>query len=107
MSWKHQASLVHECSGRKFCYLCSDPAHASGADHPCRWPTRWRLVGDTNSMSLNGQEVCSTVGFHENRFPAQPYVDAWFSNPWGPAADVTVANLVYTSLCTRVARSDE
>ena len=57
-----------------------------------------RLVGDTFSISLDGQEACSTGGFYENRLPAQPYVDAWFSNPRNPAADVTVANLVYTSL---------
>ena len=57
-----------------------------------------RFVGDTFFMSLNGQEACSTVIFHENRLPAQPYVHAWFSNPWGAAANVTVANLVYTSL---------
>ena len=57
-----------------------------------------RLVGDTFSISLNGQEACSTGGFYGNRLPAQPYVNAWFSNPWNPAADVTVANLVYTSL---------
>ena len=44
-----------------------------------------RLIGDTFSMSLNGLEAGSTVGFHENRLPTQPYVDAWFSKPRIPA----------------------
>ena len=57
-----------------------------------------RLVGDTFTVSLNGQQKCITGGFYQNRIPAQPSVDVWFSDPWYPAADVTVANLVYTSL---------
>ena len=71
MSWQHQASLVYDAQDGSSCDLWS---------RPCQWGRSpvsvARLVGDTFSMSLNGH----------------------FSNPWGPAADVTVANLVYTSL---------
>ena len=42
MSWQHQASLVCEGSGRKFWYLWSDAALVGGAEHPCRYPIRWR-----------------------------------------------------------------
>jgi len=58
------------------------------------------LVGDTFTVSFNGQEQCSTGGFYKNRVPAQPSVDVWLGDPWFPAADVTVANLVYTPLYT-------
>jgi len=57
-----------------------------------------RLVGDAFTVSLNGKLKCIIGGFYQNRIPAQPRVDVWFSDPWHPAADVTVANLVYTSL---------
>jgi len=57
-----------------------------------------RLVGNTFTVSFNGHQVCSTDGFFENRVPAQRSVDVWFSSPWDPAADVTVANLVYTPI---------
>ena len=57
-----------------------------------------RLVGDSLAVSLNGKQMCSTGGFFENRVPGQSGVDVWFSDPWYPAAEVTVANLVYTPL---------
>jgi len=58
---------------------------------------RVQLVGDTFTVFFNGQQVCSNQDFW-NRVPGQPYVSVWFSDPWWPAADVTVANLVYTPL---------
>jgi len=57
-----------------------------------------RLVDDAFTLWFNGQLKCDVGGFFENRVPAQPTVDVWFSDPWYPAADVTVANLVYTPL---------
>jgi len=57
-----------------------------------------RLVGDSLAVSFNGKQMCSTGGFFENRVPGQSGVDVWFSDPWNPAAEVTVANLVYTPL---------
>jgi len=57
-----------------------------------------RLVGDILTVSFNGQQVCSKGGFSENREPAQQGVPVWFSDPWHPAADVLVADLVYTPL---------
>jgi len=57
-----------------------------------------RLVGDTFTVPFNGQQVCSTGGFFENRVPAQPSVPVWFSDPWYASTDVTVANLVYKPL---------
>jgi len=59
-----------------------------------------RLVGDTFTVSINGQQQCSTGGFFDNRVPPQSNVDVWLGDPWYPAADVTVANLVYTALYT-------
>ena len=58
----------------------------------------FRLEGGFYTVSFNGQQICNVGGFLQNRVPPQPSVDVWFSNPWDPPADVTVANLVYTSL---------
>ena len=58
------------------------------------------LVGDTFTVSFNGQQQCSTGGFLENRVPAQPNVDVWLGDLWYTAADVTVANLLYRPLYT-------
>ena len=58
----------------------------------------FRLEGGFYTVSFNGQQTCNIGGFLQNRVPPQPSVDVWFSDPWYPPADVTVANLVYTSL---------
>ena len=58
----------------------------------------FRLEGSFYTVSFNGKQTCNVGGFLQNRVPPQPSVDVWFSNPWDPPADVTVANLVYTSL---------
>ena len=56
------------------------------------------LEGGFYTVSLDGQQACNVGGFLQNRVPPQPSVDVWFSDPWDPPADVTVVNLVYTSL---------
>ena len=58
----------------------------------------FRLEGGFFTVSVNGQQSCNVGGLLQNRVPPQPSVDVWFGDPWYPPADVTVANLVYTSL---------
>jgi len=58
----------------------------------------FRLEGGYYTVSFNGQQTCNVGGFLQNRVAPQSSVDVWFSNPWSSPADVTVANLVYTSL---------
>ena len=43
-----------------------------------------RLVGDTFTVSINGQQQCSTGGFFDNRVPPQSNVDVWLGDPWYP-----------------------
>ena len=95
--WLYPGSTrLHVCMGRQDRNICCDPEETLPVGEVTHVGVR--LVGDTFTVSLNGQQKCITGGFYQNRIPAQPGVDVWFSDPWYPAADVTVANLVYTSL---------
>uniref|UniRef100_A0A7S1APX1 Uncharacterized protein n=2 Tax=Noctiluca scintillans TaxID=2966 RepID=A0A7S1APX1_NOCSC len=84
------------CMSRQHGSVCCSPPEALPTGEVTHVVAR--LVGDTFTVSLNGHEKCSTDGFSQNRVPAQSNVDVWFSDPWDPAADVTVANLMYTPL---------
>ena len=56
-----------------------------------------RVVGNVLKVYINGRDVWVDGGF-SNKVVGQPCVLVWFSDPWHSAANVTVANLVYTPL---------
>ena len=90
------STRLEVCMERQGGHICCNPEETLPVGEVTHVGVR--LVGETFTVSFNGQQKCITGGFYQNRIPAQPSVDVWFSDPWYPAADVTVANLVYTSL---------
>ena len=91
-STRLRACVSREAGGE----ICCDPEEVLPVGQATH--VGLRLVGDSLAVSLNGKQMCSTGGFFENRVPGQSGVDVWFSSPWVPPAEVTVANLVYTPL---------
>ena len=56
-----------------------------------------RVVSNVLTVYINNRYVWDDGGI-SNQVVGQPYVPVWFSDPWYSAANVTVANLVYTPL---------